>query len=121
MCNAGVFPSDMIVSCATPTVVNPWSGNAAGTTIATTSITGTNTGDGFEVSMTAVPSAGCISLMTALGGAGRDSGLFYLGVPAYTVGTGQAAWPVTPAFASSATQCLAAATNTINIVFKLKG
>lgn len=129
LCTAGVFPTDSIVNCATPSVNDPWSG---ATTVTATSVTGNNAGDGFKIQMANVPTAGCIALLSQVGGTGRDSGLFFLSAggaaPAYTVGTGGTAATGIPMFVSSATAtqsasglCGGSNSNFVVAVFKLKG
>jgi prepilin-type N-terminal cleavage/methylation domain-containing protein len=126
LCNAGIFPSDSVVNCATPAVSNPWNG---ATTVLTTSVSAAAAQDGFEVRMTGVPQAGCIALLSGIGGTGRDSGLFFLSagaaLPAYVIGT-SAGVPmfVTNAVAAQSASglCVAgAAGNVVRAVFKLKG
>ena len=124
LCSAQAFPGDMLktTTCSATNVNNPWGGN---TTVLSSSSSVAGTGDALVVRMTAVPTAACISLFTSIAGNSRDSGLWYVGVPAYTVGTntfaGLASPPVTVSAAAGATQCSAGATNTITLTFKLKG
>ncbi len=67
---AGVFPTDL--ASATSTIVNSaWSG----ATIDVYSATITQTGDAFQVQFEGIPPQGCINLLTAATGSGRDPGM----------------------------------------------
>ncbi|MDE2030031.1 MAG: type II secretion system protein [Alphaproteobacteria bacterium] len=119
-CTAGVFPQDMVGDCTTPKISNPWSVASNSTTVKTTSISA-GAEDAFEITMTNIPQSGCVGLLSAVGGASRDSGLFYLSAgttaPVYTVGTGSTL-PLTP---TTAAGLCGNGNNTVVAVFKLKG
>ena len=114
--NANVFPGDMINGAAT---ANAWD-----STVMVTAQTISQTGDAFGVEYNGVPTAPCISLLSATTGAGRDSGLYYASASAAPKGAtayGAAAtgFPVNTTVA--APLCTAAKTVSIQWVFKLKG
>jgi prepilin-type N-terminal cleavage/methylation domain-containing protein len=117
VCNAGVFPQDMVSSCATPTIYNPWSGSVAGTTVAAISITAAAADDGFEIIETGVSSQGCYGLITAVAGSGRDSGLFYAKANTAYAAAGATNLPVTAATSG----CATGNANTVYLVFKVHG
>jgi len=116
MCNAGVFPLDIVTACATPAVGNPWvAGSAtAGTFFLYGSITAAGAGDAFVVTMTGVPQAACIAMLS--GGSGQGAYWGGVGLPASPLAANN--MPMTVATASAA---CAAGANTVSIGYKLKG
>jgi prepilin-type N-terminal cleavage/methylation domain-containing protein len=120
LCNAGAFPTDIVVVCATPEISDPWAVSTAagvGTVLIPTSITGTQ--DGFAIAMTGVPKAACANMLANVG-----NGAFFAGVGAsltaagWTAGTTASNLPIP---ATTAVTTCAGATNNVYFVFKLKG
>ena len=73
---AGVFPTDLLPNGSSSTTVNSaWSGGQ----IHVYSSTGTAAGDAFTVQFEGIPSQGCINLLTAATGSGRDPGMIAAG------------------------------------------
>lgn len=121
LCQTGnTFPANTTPSggCGSagsvPSIIDPWAGL---TTVVATSFLAANAEDAFEIKMTNVDQAGCIGLLSGLGGQSRDSGLHYLAVgTAYTIGA-STTFPITPATASGT--CGKA--NTVIAVFSVQG
>jgi len=106
---AGVFPTDALNTGAPGTAtraVDPWNGN-----IVVHSATNTTANDSFFVAFDSLPTQGCIDLLTASTGTGRDPGMYGAGGsvggalpagPAYTLVDGTA-MPASTAAAECAT------------------
>jgi prepilin-type N-terminal cleavage/methylation domain-containing protein len=103
---AGVTPSDLGIP-ASNLLNGPFPGGS-------TAVISTSDGNGFVIAMSGIPQAGCIALLTAVGGASRDPGLFNVDAvtsaapavgDATTTGTGltTAVTPVTAAATTTGT------------------
>ena len=128
MCSAGVFPTDMVVACgttaATVAISDPWiNGVAGGTTvkILAEDISAAGADDGFAIAFPSVPTSACISLLSGLGQGGIFGGVAAPAASPVVATAALLALPATPVAASAAAVCGAAATNTVYVVYKLKG
>ena len=122
---AKLFPSDLLNSVGTG-LTDPWSG---GVTTVAPSTDGAPGPAGFTITMSLVPIAACINLVTAVGGPNHDTGLYYVkGIRAAVAGIGGTGTtaagaaitaPVTPDLATTA--CAGgAATGTVEFGFNVK-
>jgi hypothetical protein len=68
MINANAVPNNLINATRTA-LTGPFTGGA-------TAVIATSDGNGFVIAMSAIPRSSCISLLAAVGGTGRDPGLF---------------------------------------------
>jgi len=108
---AGVFPSDMVISATAPTVQDVW-GGAAGVTATTT----TAANDSFAVIFTGVPTAACISLLTGNTGSGRDVNM--VGASATAPGGGTPGTTALPVLSGAAQgECGGASRTKSDVVF----
>ena len=72
----GIFPQDMVTTSG-KAAVDPWNGG-----VAVTEATVINVGDAFIVAFDQLPQAGCIDMLTANAGGGRDVSLQAVGAGA---------------------------------------
>jgi prepilin-type N-terminal cleavage/methylation domain-containing protein len=118
VCNAGVFPPDMVVNCATPTITDPWTVPLAagtGTIVFAQDIAAIGAQDGFVVEMTNVPRDACLSLLR-----GAAQGAWRGGVAAFGAAPVVGNMPLTVAQADGL--CVGgAAGNTMFFAFRAKG
>lgn len=115
---ANVFPSDMMVMSGSPptpiAAVDPWNGG-----VAITQATVTNAGDAFNIFFDQVSQGGCIALLTANTGTGRDGSLQAVG--AGIAGTTPTIATTTFPVAASVAQGLCTGTkNVVGFEFRLK-
>lgn len=125
MISAGVIPSDLVDTATVPnSAFGPW----AGSTLKV--LTAAATDNAFTVELNGVPKAGCIGLITVLGGTSRDQGLSAVGataaaapIQAGAAGTALAL-TTTQVAASTPTEataaCTSATTNLVQFEFTLK-
>jgi len=118
---AGIFPNDM--GSSSTTLVDPWGGS-----ITVTTQTFSTAGDAFGIEFTSVSQAGCIGLLTQIGGQNHEPGLIYANATATASAKGATSWSTgtsltLPITASGAAAACAAGTNAnaVQFAFKLKG
>lgn len=127
--NAGIIPTDMILSAAAGTINNPWPNGRI-------DILSPASMDSFTIELTQVPRASCINLLSNIAGTSRDAGLFraaattavpavagvsapiVVSVAATALATG--APQVDPVLPAGATTACSGATNTVQFGFALK-
>jgi hypothetical protein len=117
--SAGVFPTDML-NTGNPqtatTVSNPWQGGVA--VVAATDVIAN---DSFAVHLNDVPDSGCVALITAITGIGRDPGLFSVNAGAAGAFHAPANGTNTPPITASAANTLCnRATTSIGFGFTVK-
>lgn len=117
---AGVFPTDAInggnPNTAT-SVLSPWNLG----TIVVYSMTVNTTGDAFEIQFRNIPQAACISLLTAVGGTGRDQGMMMANGRATAATAMPYAATTFPVTATNALAACPSAQDDAVFVFTLRG